>query len=479
MWHPFTQMRDWLKQEPTVIVKGKGAVLRDVQGREYLDANSSIWTNLHGHNNPRINAALRHQLGRIAHSSALGLANEPAALLAAALVSAANPPGLVEPHRQYSKQATKPHPVRLEKVFFSDDGSTALEVALKLAFEFVRRTGGNKQPRFLSMAGAYHGDTVGAVSLGHIDLFHKAYSPLLFQTDEVMAPYCYRCPFNRAKPERADARQYRKCRWECVGQAEKQFSKQKRRGKPYAAFVFEPLMQGAAGMIAQPPGWLKQVCAIARAHGSLLVADEVMTGFGRTGSGDRAPAVAASLFASHQEHVQPDFLALAKGLSGGYLPMAATLTTQTVFEAFLGEYHEFKTFFHGHSFTGNQLGAAAGLASLSLLEDSACVRAREEIEEVLSSELQSLWRRPQVGDIRQVGLVVGVELVKDWRTREPFGIRERAGQRVCEAMARHGVLTRPVGNVIVLMPPYCTTPKQARRMISVLASGISEVFGKG
>jgi adenosylmethionine-8-amino-7-oxononanoate aminotransferase len=485
IWHPFTQMRDWLKQEPTVIVKGKGAVLEDVYGHKFLDANSSIWTNLHGHNHPRLNAAIRKQLGRIAHSSALGLANEPATLLAEALVSAANPIGLLKPSRRESKRGRKLRPPALEKVFFSDNGSTALEVALKLAFEFARRTGGNKEPRFLSMAGGYHGDTVGAVSLGHIDLFHKAYSPLLFHTDEIMAPYCYRCPFNRAKPERADARQYRKCQWECVGQAEKQFSKQKRTGKPYAGFVFEPLVQGAAGMIAQPSGWLKQVGAIARAHGTLLIADEVMTGFGRTGSGNHTPAIAAprpsagaasSLFASHHEGIQPDFLALAKGLSGGYVPMAATLTTQTVFDAFLGEYHEFKTFFHGHSFTGNQIGAAAGLASMSLLESSEGVRAREKLEQVLGTELQNLWRQPQVGDIRQVGLVAGVELVKDWRTREPFGIRERAGQRVCEAMARHGVLTRPVGNVIVLMPPYCTSPKQAHQMIRALERGISEVF---
>ena len=362
IWHPFTQMRDWLKQEPIVIVRGKGATLQDAYGQKYLDANSSIWTNLHGHHHPRINAAIRRQLGRIAHSSALGLANEPASLLAEALVSAANPTALPQPYprpaiaghaigsTQYRSPLKSPPP-RLAKVFFSDDGSTALEVALKLAFEFVRHTTGNKHPRFLSMSGGYHGDTLGAVSLGHIDLFHKAYSPLLFKTDQVMAPYCYRCPFNRAKPERADARQYRKCHWECVGQAEKKFSAQERKGKPYAAFVFEPLLQGAAGMIAQPAGWLAQVCEIARAQGSLLIADEVMTGFGRTGAGHSAPpesnppagkkpgagSARPSLFASHHEGVQPDFLALAKGLSGGYVPLAATLTTQPVFDAFLAE----------------------------------------------------------------------------------------------------------------------------------------------
>jgi adenosylmethionine-8-amino-7-oxononanoate aminotransferase len=481
LWHPFTQMGDWLKREPIVIVKGKGARLWDAHGREYLDANSSIWTNLHGHAHPRINAAIRRQLGRIAHSSALGLANEPASLLAAKLIETAKAP--------------------LRKVFFSDDGSTAMEVALKLAYTFARRTGHSRNPKFLTLEGAYHGDTVGAVALGHIDLFHKAYAGLLFKTDKVMSPYCYRCPFNRAKPERADARDYRKCNWECIGKLEQKFAAQKKRGNAYSAFVFEPLMQGAAGMIPQPAGWLSRAAEIARAYGALLIADEVMTGFGRTGfgaarEGERPPSavllrrtgprepkplqksglartLAFPLFACHHEGVQPDFMALAKGLTGGYLPMAATLTTQAVFDAFLGEYDELKTFFHGHSFTGNQLGAAAGLASLELLQTSGSLRARRRLERALHYELQGLWRCPNVGDIRQVGLVAGIELVRDWRTREPFDLRERAGIRVCEALAKRGVLTRPVGNVIVLMPPYCTTPTEARRMVNALGEAVA------
>ena len=450
VWHPFTQMRDWLKCEPIFIASGKGALLRDVHGKEYLDANSSIWTNLHGHQHPKINAAITRQLKKISHSSALGFANEPASLLAAELVKAANR--------------------KLEKVFFTDDGSTAMEVALKLAYEFTRRTRGKKsQPKFLSLDGAYHGDTVGAVALGHIDLFHKAYAGLLFKTDKVMAPYCYRCPFNRAKPERADAREYRKCDWECVGLVENKFRAQKKRGNPYAAFVFEPLMQGAAGMISQPDGWLKKVATIARANGSLLIVDEVMTAFGRTGK---------TVFASHREGVQPDFLCVAKGLTGGYLPMAATLTTQKVFNAFLGEYHEFKTFFHGHSFTGNQLGASAALASLEILQSKRSIVARKKLEATLREELKSLWSLPNVGDVRQVGLIVGIELVKDWRTRAPFALRERAGIRVCEAMAKRGVLTRPIGNVIPLLPPYCTTRAQTTKMVSSLRESVVEIFGR-
>ena len=502
VWHPFTQMRDWLKREPIVITSGNGAILRDVHGGEYLDANSSIWTNLHGHQHPRINRAITRQLKKIAHSSALGLANEPAALLAARLVQIANPlpAGLKRNKGEKEKGriaaplllSSAPFPpFSLSKVFFSDDGSTAMEVALKLAYEFTRRTRGSKtKPRFLSLAGAYHGDTVGAVSLGHIDLFHKAYGGLLFPTDKVMAPYCYRCPFNRAQPERADAREYRKCNWECVRSVAQKFSAQKKCGNPYAGFVFEPLIQGAAGMIPQPVGWLRRVTDIARSHGALLTADEVMTGFGRTGGGEEkkrkgekgetpsAPAspCAPALFACHQENVQPDFLCLAKGLTGGYLPMAATLTTKKVFDVFLGRYDDFKTFFHGHSFTGNQLGAAAALASLEILQSQESRRARAVLQPALAEALRSLWSLPNVGDIRQVGLIVGVELVRNWRKRTAFPLQEQVGIRVCEAMARHGVLTRPIGNVIVLMPPYCTTPKQMRRMVAVLAEAISEVF---
>ena len=475
-------MRDWIKGRNIVIQSGRGAELRDTEGRRYLDANSSIWTNLHGHNHPKINTAISRQLKKIAHSSALGLANEPASLLAEKLVSAAIPRSAFRVPR-------------LEKVFFSDDGSTALEVAVKLAYQYTQRVRlrtPHARPadiRFLSLDGAYHGDTIGAVSLGHIDLFHKAYQGLLFKSDKVPSPYCYRCPFNRAKPERDDARNYRKCDWECVGKFEQKFVAQKKKGKPYAAFVFEPLMQGAAGMIPQPAGWLKAVTDIARGHGALLIADEVMTGFGRTGvrgSGFRVqgPEKAerktrnAELFACQKENVQPDFLCLAKGMTGGYLPMAATLTTQDIFDAFLGEYHEFKTFFHGHSYTANQLGAAASLASLEILESAASIRARSRLERQLREGLKSLWSLPQVGDIRQVGLVAGIELVRDWRTREPFDLRDRAGIRVCEAMAKRGVLTRPIGNVIVLMPPYCTTSAQIKKMVTALHDSIAATLRK-
>lgn len=467
-WHPFTQMRDWLQHEPIVLCSGHGAVLQDLHGRQYLDANSSIWTNIHGHNHPKLNRALRSQLRKVAHVSALGFANPPAAELAARLVE----------HARRSHHA-------LSKVFFSDDGSTAMEVALKLAYEYTRRRSDRKKPRFLSMAGAYHGDTIGAVSLGHISLFHRAFQSLLFKSDPIMAPYCYRCPHNRARPQRADARDYRLCRWECVDRVEATFSRAARAGRPYTTFVFEPRIQGAAGMIPQPAGWMGRVTELARAQGALLVADEVMTGFGRASDPNtsrmhrntgEAGSSADVLLASSSEGSRPDLIALAKGITGGYLPMAATLTTQAVFDAFLGDYGEFKTFFHGHSYSANPLAAATALASLHLLESHSSLRARHRLHTALKNELATLWPLSAVGDIRQVGLIAGIELVKNWQTREPFDLREQAGIRVCEAMARRGVLTRPIGNVVVIMPPYCTTPKQVHKIIKVLGEAIVEVL---
>ncbi len=462
VWHPFTQMQDWLKQEPIILVSGKGAVLEDIQGKSYLDANSSIWTNLHGHNHPHLNAAVRKQLRKVAHVSALGFANVPASELASRLVQIAN---------RFANGTSNLIP--LTKVFFSDDGSTALEVALKLSYEFSRRTREpGFKPRFLSIKGSYHGDTVGAVSLGQIPLFHRSYSDLLFKTDAIPSPYCYRCRFNRARPEKADARTYRQCNWECLRPLEQRLDRAKRTGKAYSAFVFEPRIQGAAGMIAQPEGWLLRSTSLARDHGAQLIADEVMTGLGRTGV-RKNPL----LTACGQESVQPDFMCLAKGLAGGYLPIAATLTTRRVFEAFLGRYEEFKTFFHGHSFTAHPLGAATANASLDLLCSDRSIRSRRELENVMQMELSQLWTLPAVGDIRQVGLVAGVELVRNWQTREPFQLEERAGIRVCEAMARRGVLTRPVGNVIVLMPPYCTTRRQLKQMVAALHDAVCEILG--
>lgn len=455
LWHPFTQMKDWLKNDPIVLEKGKGSILYDNNGRKFIDANSSIWTNLHGHNHPKINRAIREQLNKVSHVSALGFSNIPAAKLGQQLIRIANPKNLFKTAQR-----------RLAKVFFSDDGSTAVEVAIKLAYEFAKRTGKSSKPRFLSLNKAYHGDTIGAVSAGHIDLFHKAYSGLLFKTDKVIAPYCYRCPFNKAKPERADAREYRKCNMECTQQVEQKFKEQKKKGNDYAAFLIEPRIQGPAGMIAQPKGWLSDVTSIAREHGTQIIADEVMTGFGRASDQQK--------FASHTEKIQPDYLCLAKGLSGGYLPMAATITTQEVFDVFLGDYSEFKTFFHGHSFTGNPLGAAASLASIDILNSNN--QKRIQLARHIKDYSKILWKLDAVGDMRQSGCVLGVELVRNWKNRKPYDLSEQAGIRICSELAKKGILTRPIGNVIVIMPPFSTTKKQVNQIFSALYESIEKTL---
>lgn len=463
-WHPFTQMQDWMESDPILISSGKGSVLTDRKGRTYLDANASIWTNLHGHRHPAINRAIRKQLDRISHSSYLGLANEPASLLAGELVHHANP-------------ASLQNVGTLNRVFYSDDGSTAMETALKMAYTFAQRVRNHRKPRFASVDQAYHGDTLGAVSVGHIDLFHKSYGGLLFPSASIPSPYCYRCPFNKARPERADARSYRRCGWECTNKVDQVFTKARRQGNPISGLVVEPLMQGAAGMVPQPHGWLRKISEITRSHGALLIADEVMTAFGRTTEPKDEPQKGlAPLLACHQEQVQPDIAGIAKGLSGGYLPFAATLASDEIFGAFLGSYPEFKTFFHGHSYTGNQLGAAASLASLELLAGEKCRKARASIAGTSEVCLGRLWNLQSVGDVRRAGTVTGVELVRDWKTREPIPLEERAGIRVCQAMARMGVLTRPIGNVVVLMPPYSTSRDQVARMFEVLERAIRKVL---
>jgi adenosylmethionine-8-amino-7-oxononanoate transaminase len=445
LWHPFTQMRGWNApgHEPVVLVEGDGAVLRDAHGREYLDGNSSIWTNLHGHRRHEIDQAIRDQLDRLAHSSFLGLTNDVAPALAAELVAAA---GLPE-----------------HKVFLSDDGSTAMEAALKMVFQARVQRGEMERTLFLSLAHGYHGDTIGAMSAGHSPVFHRTYRSLLFETGEVMSPACYRCPCNRAEPTRgADARLTRKCNWECLGELEKALE-----NPAASAFVLEPRVQGAAGMLMHPERYLELAAALCRERGVWLVLDEVMTGFGRTGT----------MFAfQHENSVEPDVLALAKGLTGGYLPVAATLAAPHIFEAFLGEFAELKTFFHGHSYTGNALGCAAARANLRIFRDDSTLEKNRALSSLLAEETARFWAHPNVGDVRQDGLICAIEMVRQFETREPFVFSERIGHRICEAARRHGLLTRPIGDVLVLMPPYCTTPEQLRRMIDALWLALNEVL---
>ncbi len=446
VWHPFTQMREWNdpSHAPIVIVEGLGAVLKAEDGREYLDGNSSIWTNLHGHRRPEIDQAIRDQLDRIAHSSFLGLTNDVAARLARELVEITGLSG--------------------DKVFFSDDGATAMEAALKMVYQARIQRGEKERTVFVSLANGYHGDTVGAMSAGHSPVFHSAYEPLLFETREVMSPACYRCPHNRAKPVRGtDARLTRRCGWECVDELTTALDDL---GETAAALVMEPRVQGAAGMTMHPHGYLEKAAKACHDRGVWLVLDEVMTGFGRTGA----------MFAFQKEKVAPDLVALAKGLTGGYLPVAATLASSDIFDAFLGEHGELKTFFHGHSYTGNALGCAAALANLAIFETDKTLESMPAKQRILAQNLAKFWDHPNVGDIRQEGLICAIEIVRDFATRQPFAFTDRIGHRICEAARANGLLTRPIGDVLVLMPPYCTSEHQLARMVNALWLGLNEVL---
>jgi adenosylmethionine-8-amino-7-oxononanoate aminotransferase len=428
VWHPFTPMQQYAAELPLIIDRARGCFLIDVDGNEYLDGVSSLWCNVHGHRVPEIDAAVRDQLDRVAHSTLLGLANVPSIRLARKLVELA-PPGL-------------------SRVFFSDDGATAVEVALKMAFQYWRQRPDPRprKQRFLALHGAYHGDTLGDVSVGDLGRFHHLFAPLLFPVVRAPNHYCYRCPLGL---ERA------RCHMECADQFE---ALVREHAETLAAVVIEPLMQGAAGMIAAPPGYLRRVREVTRRHDVLLIADEVAVGFGRMGT----------MFACAQEDVVPDFLCLAKGLTGGYLPLAATLTTDEVFAAFLGRPEEGRTFYHGHTYTGNPLGAAAALANLGRFESAGTLAALPEKVERLRSHLARIAALPHVGDVRQQGLMAGIELVQDRATKRPFPPERRTGAEVCRAARDRGVLLRPLGDVVVLMPPLAIDRSLLDRLCGVV-----------
>lgn len=423
LWHPFTQMKDYLRQKPFIITKGKGCYLQDREGNSYMDGISSMWCNLHGHRKKELDFALRAQLSQVAHSTLLGFANIPSILLAKRLAEVA--------------------PQGLEKVFFSDNGATAVEVTLKMAFQYWRHKAKPTKTKFISFKNAYHGDTLGCVSVGGIDLFHETFKPLLFETYKAEAPYCYRCPWGKEYPS---------CHLQCAQDLEALI---KEKHEEVAALIIEPLVQAAAGMFVSPPGFLKRVRQLCTQYGILMIADEVATGFGRTGQ----------LFACHKEGVSPDFMALGKGLTAGYMPLAATLTTREVFDAFLAEPHEGKTFYHGHTYSGNQLGCAVALANLDLFEKEGILLSLPRKINLFSNLLGTFSDLECVGDVRQEGLIAGIELVKDRHTREPFPPSMRLGHKVCQEARKEGLLLRPLGDVIVLMPPLSITEEELSQLV--------------
>ncbi len=436
VWHAFTQMAAY---EPFVIASAHDRMLVDIDGHEYLDGVSSLWCNVHGHRHPKLDAALRAQLDKVAHTTSLGASNPTTIRLARRLVELT--------------------PESLRHVFFSSDGSSAVEVALKMAFQYWRQ---REDPRsektvYVSLDDAYHGDTLGSVSVGGVERFHTMFAPLLFETLRVPTPTMYRLP-EGVSAENA-----------CGYYLDQFEALLREHASRIAAVVIEPLMQAAAGMIVHPKGYLRGIRELTRTYDILLIVDEVAVGFGRTGT----------LFACEQEAVDPDFLCLGKGLTGGYLPMSATLTTDEVWNAFLGTPAESKQFFHGHSYGGNPLAAAVALASLEVFEEEQTLEQLAPKIERLQSHLQRWAGLPHVGDVRQCGLIAGIELVADRATREPYPWAERRGQRVCDIALKHGVLIRPLGNVVVMMPPLSTTLEEIDRIAEAIDVGIRQVTTSG
>ncbi len=432
VWHPFTQMADFDPGENLIMVKGEGNYLEDDGGNRYFDATSSLWVNAHGHNHPKLNSAIRHQLGKLAHSTLLGIGNEASVLLAERLVDLS--------------------PASLSRVFYSDNGSTAAEVALKMAFQYHRHLGatGTQRSRFVSLKEGYHGDTVGSVSVGGMDLFHSIFSPLLFHTYLAPSPNCYRCPFGKSHPD---------CERDCVKAMD---SLLEEKGDEIAAVILEPLVQGAGGIVVYPADVLRGYFETAHRHGVLFIVDEVATGFGRTGT----------MFACEQAGIEPDMMSVAKALTGGYLPVAATLVAEHVYRAFLGGWAEFKTFFHGHTFTGNPLGCAVALASLDLVAEESFLPHVNQMAAHLAGRLERLRDHPNVGDVRQIGLMGGIELVADRESGEKLDWRKRAGHQVCLAARDGGVLARPLGDVLVLMPPLSSSAAELDQMVDALEYGM-------
>ncbi|MHB1601344.1 MAG: adenosylmethionine--8-amino-7-oxononanoate transaminase [bacterium] len=385
VWHPFTQMLDWEKERNIVIERGEGVYLYDIHGNRYIDGVSSLWVNVHGHNNPELNEALKEQIDKISHSTLLGLANVPSAILAEKLALIA--------------------PKNLKKVFYSDSGSTSVEIAIKVAFQYFRQKGSayKNKKKIIAATSAYHGDTIGSVSVGGIELFHSIYKPLLFETIRITYPYCYRCPFNL---------KYAGCGLHCAKEAEKII---KVHAEESCALIIEPMIQGASGMVTMPPGYMKKIERACKDNEVLLILDEVATGFGRTGK----------MFAAFHEDVLPDAMCVAKGITGGYLPMAATLFTREIYDGFLGNYQDNKTFFHGHTYTGNQLAAACAVKSLELFKKYDLLNKMQPLITRFNELLKDFWTLENVGDIRNIGLMAGIELVKDGETGEPFSAADK------------------------------------------------------
>ena len=426
VWHPFTEMTSWLEGEPLIIQSGKGALLKDINGDEYIDGVSSLWTNVHGHQVEKIDNAIKEQLGKIAHSTLLGLGNVPSIEFAQALAN--HLPG------------------DLERIFYSDSGATSVEIAVKLAFAHWHFLGKKEKTTFLRFQGAYHGDTIGSVSVGGIDAFHQLFNPLLFDAPMAPYPFVYGRPLGQSKEEFIHL---------CYEKIE---SIVKENAHRCAAIIIEPLVQGAYGIRPAPKGFLKFLQNLCHRYELLLIVDEVATGFGKTGK----------MFACEHENIVPDIMAMAKGISGGYLPLAATAVSQKVFESFLGSEGNLRTFFHGHTYTGNPLACAAAIASLEIFETEKVIEGLQPKIKTLEKGLSKLADHPNVGNVRNVGIMTGIELMMDKKRKIPFDPSLKIGATICDKVRKHGVIIRPLGDVLVVMPPLCITEKQIEIILNAI-----------
>ncbi|MDX6379649.1 MAG: adenosylmethionine---8-amino-7-oxononanoate aminotransferase [Rubrobacteraceae bacterium] len=433
VWHPYTQMAEYNEKDPLVIVEGEGRKLKDAKGRWYYDGTSSIWLNVHGHRVPEIDAAIIEQLGKVAHSTLLGQANEPSVVLAKELVKLA--------------------PDGLTRVFYSDSGSEAVEAAIKMALQYWANLAGRetRRHRILSFEDGYHGDTLGAVAAAPVETFHWPFKAML--------PSALRAPFpNLYRSEEPTPERVVRASLEVV---ERLFEEHP---GEVAAVIVEAMMQGVAGIVVAPEGFLKGLSELCEEHGVLLIADEVATGFGRTGT----------LFACEHESVTPDLMAVGKGLTGGYLPLAATLTTNDVYGAFLGSHAEKKTFFHGHSYTGNQLGCAAALGNLERMRETRLIGSLAEKERLISERAEAMREHPYVGDVRYKGMVLGIEFVADKETKTTYPWEAQVGWRVCNRAREKGLLVRPLGSVVIFMPPLGSTLEELSEMLDILTGSLWE-----
>jgi len=434
VWHPFTQMQDWEREAPLVITHGEGSWLIDSDGNRYLDGVASMWTNVHGHCRRELNEALKAQVDRLEHSTLLGLASEQSILLA--------------------QQLAQITPAGLDRFFYSDNGSTAMEVAVKMAYQYQVHRGRPERNRFICFTHAYHGDTLGAVSVGAIEIYHAVFKPLLFDSIQAPAPYCYRCQFGCSDPKA--------CGFKCLDELERLLEQH---GATCAGLVIEPMLQGAGGMIVQPAGFLKRVRELCSRYGVLMITDEVATGFGRTGR----------MFACQHEDVVPDIMALSKGIAAGYLPLAVTAASQEVYSAFLGEYAELKTFFHGHTFTGNPLACAVALKSLELFESDNLLELLQSRIARLAERLTEFEGLAHVGNVRQCGLAAGIELVADKSGKTPYPWEQKVGIRVCREARKHGIFSRPLGNTVVVFPPLSISADELELLLDGLERAIKTV----